>query len=92
MRTQTILPSIGSWIAWAIVATIGVLNLFLVHPVPGIVFLILSMFYFPPAANFFQKLFGVAIPFLVKLILFIIILWFTLGISDLGDMIDKLSS
>jgi len=91
MRTQTILLSMGSWIAWAIVATIGVLNLFLVHPVPGIVFLILSILYFPPAAIFLQRLFGTAIPFLVKIILLIIIIWFTLGISDLGDMIDKLS-
>jgi hypothetical protein len=88
MKTQTSTLSIWNWIAFAIIATIGLLNLFLVHPVPGIVFLLISMVYFPPAAMFFQKIFGTAIPFLVKLILFIIIVWFTLGISDLGDMID----
>jgi hypothetical protein len=88
MKTQTSTLSIWNWIAFAIIATIGLLNLFLVHPVPGIVFLLISMVYFPPAAMFFQKVFGTAIPSLVKIILFIIIVWFTLGISDLGDMID----
>ncbi|HJW16523.1 MAG TPA: hypothetical protein VJ499_05365 [Flavisolibacter sp.] len=88
MKTQASILSMGSYIAWVIVAAIGILNLFLVHPVPGIVFLTLSMLYFPPSSRFFQRLIGTAIPLGVKIILFVIILWFTLGVSDLGDMID----
>ena len=70
------------------VVAIGLLNLFLVHPVPGIVYLLLSILYFPPANDLLRERFGFSIPPVVKIILGIFIIWFTLGISDLGDMID----
>jgi len=70
------------------VFAIGVLNVFLVHPVPGVVCLLLSFVYLPPANAILKKRFGFAIPILVKILLGIFIIWFTLGISDLGDMID----
>ena len=73
-----------------IVFAIGGLNLFLVHPVPGLVFLSLSLLYFPPADAFFIKHFGRPIPLWAKLMLGFVIIWFTLGVSDLGDMIDDL--
>ena len=38
-----------SWLIGLVVFIIGVSNLLLVHPVPGIVFLMLSALYFPPA-------------------------------------------
>jgi len=77
-----------SWIFGIVVFTIGVLNLFLVHPVPGIVFLLLSFIYYPPLNDFLRKRFGFAIPLVVKIVQGIVIIWFTLGVSDLGDMID----
>ena len=77
-----------NWIFGIIVFAIGALNLILVHPVPGIVFMLLSLVYFPPVNEVFQKKFGFAIPLVFKIILGIIIIWFTLGVSDLGDMID----
>jgi hypothetical protein len=36
----------------------------------------------------FRKYLGRDIPFALKIFLFVIIIWFTLGVSDLGDMID----
>jgi hypothetical protein len=69
---------------------IGLLNVFLVHPVPGIIYLLLSFLYFPPANSILRKRFGFSIPLVVKIILGIVIIMFTLGVSDLGDMIDKL--
>ena len=81
-------PQIISWIFAAIVFAIGVLNIFLVHPVPGIVYIILSLIYLPPVNVLLKKHLGFSIPPTVKIILGIIIIWFTLGISDLGDMID----
>ena len=79
---------ITGWLFSIIVFAIGVLNLFLVHPVPGVVYLLLSFVYLPPANAVLRERFGFCIPTLVKIILGIVIIWFTLGVSDLGDMID----
>ncbi len=70
------------------VFVIGVLIMFLVHPVPGVIYLLLSFVYFPPANAILKKKFGFSIPLLLKIILGIVIIMFTLGVSDLGDVID----
>ncbi|MFC5269901.1 hypothetical protein [Adhaeribacter terreus] len=79
-----------SWVIGLVVFTIGALNLLLVHPVPGLVFLLLSLLYFPPADAFFIKSFGKPIPLWAKVLLGFVVVWFTLGVSDLGDMMDDL--
>ena len=71
------------------VFVIGFLNLFLVHPIPGITFIILSLLFFPGTNVFLRNNFSFTIPLILKIILFIVIIMFTLGVSDLGDMIDK---
>lgn len=88
MQNYVLTSRIGSWLFGAVVFIIGVLNLVLVHPVPGLIYLFLSLVYFPPANDFLKKATGLSIPVAVKIILGIFIIWFTLGISDLGDMID----
>lgn len=90
MQGKIITLNIISWIFGIIVLAIGVLNLFLVHPIPGVVYLLLSLVYLPPANNILKKRFGFSIPLVVKIILGIVIIMFTLGVSDLGDMFDKL--
>ncbi len=77
-----------NWVFGIIVFAIGILNMFLVHPVPGTIFLLLSFVYFPPANELFRKNFGFPVPLVFKILPGIIIIWFTLGVSDLGDMID----
>lgn len=77
-----------SWLYGIAVLVIGILNLILVHPIPGIVYLLLSSVYFPPVNDITRNRYGFTIPVVVKLILGIAIIWFTLGVSDLGDMID----
>jgi hypothetical protein len=84
MRTS---PIIG-WLFGIVVSAIGVLNLFLVHPVPGVIYLLLSLLYFPPINKMLKERFDFSIPPLAKILLGIVIIWFTLGVSDLGDMID----
>jgi len=79
---------VSGWIFCSIVFIIGILNVVLVHPVPGIVYLLLSFIYLPPANDWLRMKFGFTIPMAVKIVLGIVIIWFTLGISDLGDMID----
>ena len=70
------------------VFAIGVLNVLLVHAIPGVIFILFSFLYLPRANPVIQKKFGVKIPSMVKILLGIVLIWFTLGISDLGDMID----
>ncbi|MES2765525.1 MAG: hypothetical protein V4642_06650 [Bacteroidota bacterium] len=78
-----------SWIFGAIVFAIGVANIIWVHPVPGIAYMILSVVYFLPDSTFLKEKFGEMIPRVVKIALGVVIFFFTLGVSDLGDMIDK---
>ena len=82
--------NIFSGIFAVILFVIGVLNIFLVHPVPGIIYFVLSFLYLPQTNDLLRNKLGFAIPGLVKIILGIGIIMFTLGVSDLGDMIDKL--
>ena len=88
MQGKISLQNMISWFLGLVVFTIGVLNLVLIHPVPGIVGLFLSLLFLPPVNDLLTKKFGFAIPFAVKVVLALIIFWFTLGISDLGDWID----
>jgi energy-coupling factor transporter transmembrane protein EcfT len=74
-----------------LVITLGILNLVLVHPVPGLVYILLALFFIPGTNKKLQQKFGFALPAWIKIVLGIFILWFTLGVSDLGDMIDKVS-
>ena len=80
--------SISGWIFGMVVLTVGILNMFLVHLVPGVGYLLLSFIYFPPSNAYIRKNLGFSIPLVVKIILAIFIIMFTLGVSDLGDMID----
>jgi hypothetical protein len=80
--------NISTWVLGLIVFVIGVANLFLVHPVPGLVAIGLSVLYLPTVNSFLLKKFGFQIPAWVKIVLAVFVIWFTLGVSDLGDMID----
>jgi hypothetical protein len=78
--------SIISWIFGIAFLAIGILNVFLVHPVPGVFYLLLSFVYVPPANALLKQKFGISIPLALKLILGIVIIWFTLGVSDLAEL------
>ncbi|MHC2991604.1 hypothetical protein OB13_08420 [Pontibacter sp. HJ8] len=82
--------NLSGWIFGLVVLTVGILNMFLVHPVPGIAYLLISLVYLPPANAYLRKKFGFSFPLVVKIALGIVLFMFTLGVSDLGDMIDKL--
>ena len=82
--------SVLGWLVAILVITIGILNLLFVHPVPGIAYLLLSCVYLPPINTIIKNSLGFAIPLLVKIILGVALFMFTFGVSDLGDMIDKL--
>lgn len=73
----------------ALLFVIGFLNMILVHPVPGVAYFLLSLLYFPPVTALLKVKFNFSIPPVMKIILGITVIMFTLGVSDLGDMIDK---
>lgn len=71
-----------------LVAIIGVANLVLVHPVPGLIALVLALLYLPWTDAMLQRRFGHSIPLALKIAVGVSVVWFTLGVSDLGDLID----
>lgn len=77
---------VAGWLFASLLVVIGVANLVLVHPVPGTVYILLSLLYLPPVNEFMATRFGFVIPMAVKIILGIFILWFTLGVSDLAEI------
>lgn len=79
-----------SWLFALLVFAAGIANLILVHPVPGLAYLLISLVYLPPFNEFLKKSLGFSILPGIKIILGIVLVMFTLGVSDLGDMIDKL--
>ena len=82
----TVTSSIVSWTFCIVFIALGLLNLFLVHPVPGVFYLLLSLVYFPQTNVLFKKWFGFSIPLIVKIILGLVILWGTLAVGDLAEM------
>jgi hypothetical protein len=79
----------ANWVFGTFVFVIGLLNLFLIHPVPGIAYILLSFIYLPPASDLLKQKFDFSISAFIKIIFGIIIFLFTIGVSDLGDMLDK---
>ena len=89
MNNKSNLQKIVSWLFGIIIFTIGVLNLFLVHAIPGIIYLLLSLVYLPPANALLKKKIGIIIPSAFKIILGIAIIWFTLGVGDLMEIFES---
>lgn len=91
METNTGTTSLGfnilSWIFGVLFFIAGVLNLFLVHPVPGIFYLLLSLVYIPQIHTIFKKRFGFAIPLTIRIIVGFVILWGTLAVGDLAEIL-----
>lgn len=79
---------LAGWLFSLFLFTCGVLNLALVHPVPGLAYLLITLLYLPTTNKWLLRKWGWQIPVLVKLSLGIILILFTFGVSDLGDMID----
>ena len=86
MKQNTERQNIVGWIFGLILFTIGILNIILVHAVPGVLYLIFSLLFLPPSQNSIELLIKRVIPLSIQLIVFVLIMWFTLGVSDLGEI------
>lgn len=80
------LSAVVGWVFFAIVLSLGIFNILLVHPVPGIVYLLLSLIFLPPLNNLLGSRLRISVSPAIKIILGIVIVWFTLGISDLAEL------
>lgn len=80
--------NLAGWVFGLMVLGIGVANLLWVHPVPAAAYTLVSLVYLPPASAALKDKFGFSIPAVVKVILGVVVVMFTLGVSDLGDMLD----
>ena len=76
------------WIIFLLFIVIGVLNIILVHPVPGIIYIVLSMFYFPPFCEFIKRKLHFSMPIAIKVVIAVFVLWFTLGVGDLMELFE----
>ena len=75
-----------SWIFAVVFFAIGVLNLIFVHPVPGVFYILFSLIYIPATNAFLKAKFGFSISLVVKIILFLLVMWVTLAVGDLAEM------
>jgi hypothetical protein len=57
-----------------------------VHPVPGIFYLFFSFIYYSPVIVLLKRRLAFSIPFALKVILAILVIWGTLALGDLADM------
>lgn len=88
VRGNDTMGSVLGWSFGLVVLAIGVANLLLVHPVPGLAYGLVALLYLPPVDRLLGKRFGYSIPPIAKVAIGVAIVMFTLGVSDLGDMID----
>ncbi len=86
LQSNVTTSNIISWSFGIVFVVIGVLNMFLVHFVPGAFYILLSIIYIPQTNAFIKKKFGFSIPFAVKIIVGLVILWGTLAVGDLAEI------
>ncbi len=83
------IKNIVSCIFGIIFFIIGILNAFLVHIVPGVFYILLSFIYPPLTNKIIKKKLGFQIPFVIKIIVGLVILWGTLAVGDLMEMFES---
>lgn len=77
-----------SWIFAVIFFSLGILNLIFVHPIPGLFYLLLAVFYLPFTNAILFKQLGFAIPLWIKTLAGLILLWGTLAVGDLMEIFE----
>ncbi len=89
MNSKSIFLNAISIIFGITVLAIGLVNTFWGNdPGFGIFLLFLAFIYFPSVNVVIKNLFGFTIPWIVKILLGIFILWAALGVGELFDKID----
>ena len=64
---------------------LGMLNIIYVHALTAIFYLLFSLFFMPPVVAIAKQKLGFPIPYLIKLIAAIAVLWGSFAVGELGD-------
>ena len=89
MENGSIIWKIIGWAFGLVAFAIGIVNLFWGNdPFFGAFIILLSFVFFPPVNSVIKKLVGFSVPWFVKLLLGLFILWAALGVGELFDKID----
>ena len=86
MNKALTIKDLFSWFLMILFIIIGVMNLFLIHPVPGILYIVVSLLYCPPVGALAKQLLGFFIPYIIKIIVAFVILWATLAVGELVEI------
>lgn len=84
-KSQTASNNSLSWFFAIVFFIIGILNLIHIHYVPGVIYIVLAILYIPYTNVLLKNYLHFSFPFLLKIILFVLIMWFTLGVGDLAE-------
>lgn len=79
---------VAGWLFAGLLIATGAANLWLVDPVPAAAYALVSLVYLPPAGAWLRRRFGFRLHPLLAMLLAVAIVLFTLGVSDLGDLLD----
>ena len=81
--------NIIGWTFGIIFMVIGILNLILINPVPGIFYVVVALFYLPPVYIAIEKRIGFSIPVWLKIAFALLLLWATLAVGDLMEYLEN---
>ena len=83
------IKDIFSWFLMLLFILLGVLNFTFIHPVPGIFYLVISIFYCPPLGIRVREKVGFTIAYWIKIIVAFFILWVTLAVGELVEYFES---
>jgi len=78
-----------NWFFISVFILIGILNIIYIHLIPGSIYLLLAVIYLPSTDAFLKTNIGIIVPFTLKIILFLMVIWATLGVGDLFELFES---
>lgn len=78
-----------NWICIGVFILLGILNMIYIHVVPGLIYIGLAILYLPATNQFIKRRFGGSIPFSLKMIIFLLVIWATLGVGNLFELYES---
>ena len=77
-----------SFLFGSILCVIGILNLIFIHSTPALFYFMISIPFWPITDKIISNRFKIKIPFYLKLFVFLIVMWGTLGVGDLMELAE----
>ena len=89
MKSESTSWNIIAWFLGLLFLLIGVLNLTYIHPVPAVIYVLISLLYLPPFVQYTKRKTGLSISPVILILLAFLLLWFTLGVGDLMEYFES---